>query len=81
MPWWDRFRLHKKRAKTHYDKLLFLQLVGSAGHVVHSGASRAQLIDVLFSCSGGTGSGSTKSALGHVIMELCSCIRWDLLVI
>jgi hypothetical protein len=28
-----------------------------------------------FSCLGGTGKDSTKSALGHVTMNLCFCIR------
>jgi hypothetical protein len=36
---WDRFRFYKKRARTHYAKLVFFHLVGSAGHVVDSGAS------------------------------------------
>jgi hypothetical protein len=30
-----------------------------------------------FSCSSGTGTGSTKSLLGHVTPNLCFCIRWD----
>jgi hypothetical protein len=34
---WDRYRFHKKRAGTRYVELVFLHLVSSAGHVVHSG--------------------------------------------
>jgi hypothetical protein len=30
----------EKRVRTPYAKLLFLHTVGSAGHVVHSGAYR-----------------------------------------
>jgi hypothetical protein len=44
---WDRYRFYKKRAGTCYAQLVFLHLVGSAGHVVHSGASVAQNNDVL----------------------------------
>jgi hypothetical protein len=36
---WCNFR--KKRVGTHYAKLVFLHLVGSAGHLVHSIASGA----------------------------------------
>jgi hypothetical protein len=38
---WTRCGLHKKRAKTSYAELVFLHLVGSAGLVVHYGASGA----------------------------------------
>jgi hypothetical protein len=34
----DRYRFHKKRVGTRYAELVFFHLVGSAGHVVHSGA-------------------------------------------
>jgi hypothetical protein len=38
----------KKCPGTHYAQLVFLHLVGSAGHVVHSGASGPLNIDALF---------------------------------
>jgi hypothetical protein len=45
---WDWSGFDKKCARTHYAELVFLHLVGSTGHVVHSCKSRARNIDVLF---------------------------------
>jgi hypothetical protein len=39
---------HKKQVETRYVKHVFLHLVGSAGHIVGSGASRVQNVDALF---------------------------------
>jgi hypothetical protein len=36
---WDRYGFDKKRTETRYRDLVFLHPVGSAGHVVHFGAS------------------------------------------
>jgi hypothetical protein len=41
IPGWVRCKDHKKRAWTHYSELVFLHVVGSMGHAVHSGASVA----------------------------------------
>jgi hypothetical protein len=38
---WDQYRLHIKRPDTRYSELVFLNPVGSAGDVVHSGESGA----------------------------------------
>jgi hypothetical protein len=38
---WDRYGFDKKLVGTHYAKIVFLHPVGSAGHVLHSGASGA----------------------------------------
>jgi hypothetical protein len=45
---WDQYRFDKKRTGTRCAKLVFLHSVGSAGLVVHSGASGAQNGDALF---------------------------------
>jgi hypothetical protein len=38
----------KKRARTHYAEVMFLQQVESVGHIVHFGASGVQNVDVPF---------------------------------
>jgi hypothetical protein len=45
---WDHYDFDKNHAGTHYSELMFLHLVGSVGHVVHSGASGPQKVDTLF---------------------------------
>jgi hypothetical protein len=45
---WDRYGFLEKHMGTHYTELVFLHLVGYAGHVVHYGASGAQNVDELF---------------------------------
>jgi hypothetical protein len=45
---WARCDFHKKHAMTHYTELVFLYLMGSVGHVVHSDVSGAWNIDTLF---------------------------------
>jgi hypothetical protein len=45
---WARCRFHKKSIGPRYAKLVFLHLVGFAGHVVHSGKPGAQNVDALF---------------------------------
>jgi hypothetical protein len=45
---WDRYGFDKKRGETSYAELLFLHLVGSWGHVVHSIASERRNINALF---------------------------------
>jgi hypothetical protein len=45
---WARCSFHKKCTETRYTELVFLQLVGYAGHIVHSSASGARNIIALF---------------------------------
>jgi hypothetical protein len=77
---WDRYGFNKNRVRPCYAELVVLHPVGSAGHVVHSSLSGARNVIALFFMQGGTGTDSTKSALGHVTPNLCFCIRWDLWV-
>jgi hypothetical protein len=67
---WDRCCFHKKYAGTPYTELVFLHLMGYAGHVVNPESSGREMSTHYFSCSGGTGAGSTKSALGHITPHL-----------
>jgi hypothetical protein len=48
--------------------------------VVHSGASGARNVDALFFVIGSADAVSIKSTVGHVTLNLCCCIRWDLRV-
>jgi hypothetical protein len=66
----------KKNAMTRYAELVFLHPVRSAGHVVHSIASRAQNINAFFNARVAE-SDSAKIALGHITPNLFFCIRWD----
>jgi hypothetical protein len=77
---WDRYRFDKKHFRTLYAELLFSHPVGSTSNVVHSSASWARNVDVLFSCLGGTGTDSIKIVLGHVTSNFCFCILWDMQV-
>jgi hypothetical protein len=45
---WARCGFHKKRVETCYAELVFLYLVGSAGHVVYFRAVGARNLDRLF---------------------------------
>jgi hypothetical protein len=45
---WTWCSFHRKRTGARYTELVFLHPGGSAGHVVHSGASAVQNVDALF---------------------------------
>jgi hypothetical protein len=78
---WARCGFHKKCIGTHYAKIVFFfHPVASVGHVVHSMRPVLETLTHLFSCSGGTGTDSTKSELGHIMPNLCFSIWWDLRV-
>jgi hypothetical protein len=71
---WGQCGFHKKCAGTCYIELISLYPVGSVDHVVHSGMSGRKMWTHYFSCSGGPGAVSRKSATGHVMPNLCFCI-------
>jgi hypothetical protein len=75
---WARCGFDKKRATTCYTELVFSHLVGSAGHVVRSGASDEQNIDTLFFMLVWDQYRYKKSAMRHVTLSMCFYIPWDL---
>jgi hypothetical protein len=74
---WDQCNFPKKRTGLNYTELVFLHLVGYAGHVVHLGL---ETLTHYFSSLGGTGMDMTKIMPGHVTPNLCFYIWWDLWV-
>jgi hypothetical protein len=68
---WDQYGFHKNCNGTRSVEILFLHPVGCARHVVHSVRPGRETSMHYFSCSGGTSMDLTKSALGHVVPNLC----------
>jgi hypothetical protein len=67
---WDRYGFDKKRFRTYYAELHFLHPVGSAGHIVHSGASEARNVDTQFFMLGWDRFGFHKNCNGARYVEL-----------
>jgi hypothetical protein len=62
---------HKKCTGTHYAELVFLRPMGSVSHVVHSCASGARNIDVLFFMIGWAWCGFHKNRRDTL---RCTCV-------
>jgi hypothetical protein len=77
---WNLYGFNKKHVGTCYTEHEFLHPVGSARQLVHTGVSWARNVDALFFMLGGTCTDSTKTVLGHFMLNFCFCIRWDLWV-
>jgi hypothetical protein len=67
---WDRYRFNKKHGGTCYAELVFLQPVGSVGHIVHSGAPGARNVNALFFMFGWDRYGFNKKRDGTHYTEL-----------
>jgi hypothetical protein len=63
---WARCGFHKRRSRTHSANFVFVDMVGSAGHVLRSGASGPRKSMRYFSYSSGADMNSTKRASGDV---------------
>jgi hypothetical protein len=67
---WSWYRFRKRDGWTCYAELVYFHPVGSTGHVVHCGASRAQNIDALFLLLGWDRYGLYKKRAGTLYAEL-----------
>jgi hypothetical protein len=67
----------KKRIKTSDTELVFLHLLGYAGHVVHCCKSGVQNVDALFFLLRWDRYGFHKNTSVYLTPNLCLCIWWD----
>jgi hypothetical protein len=67
---WARCSFHKNHASIRYAELVFLHLVGSVSHVVHSGASGPQNIDAPFFMLGWAHGGFHKKRIATCFAKL-----------
>jgi hypothetical protein len=68
---WDQYGFDKNHVRTCYAGLVLLHPMVSVDHIVIPVRLRRRMVMHYFSCSGGTGADSTKSALRHVTPNFC----------
>jgi hypothetical protein len=68
---WARCGFHKKHAETSYSERMFLHSLGSAGHVVNSGASGLGNIDALSFMLGWDRYGINKKGHRETLLRTC----------
>jgi hypothetical protein len=73
-----RYGFNKKRTGTRYAEPVVLRLVGSAGQVVHSGASEAQNGETLFFMLGWDRYRFDKKRVRACYAELVFFHYWDM---
>jgi hypothetical protein len=71
---WARCGTQNKSVGTSYAELVFLHPVGSTGHIVQCGASEMQNINAVFFELDGPVADPTKSAQGHITLNMYFCI-------
>jgi hypothetical protein len=75
MLWWAQCGFHKKPLGKYYAEHLFSHPMCSGGHMVHSDVFGTRKAEALFFMLGWDRYRFYKKLMGHVIPNLCFCIR------